>query len=65
MADDARSFRAVYEHDPVDNAWLVRVEDVDGCHTYGRTKREAADRIQEALATWLDKESSEFTLTDA
>lgn len=65
MADDAPSFRALYEHDPADNAWLVRVEGLDGCHTYGHTKLEAADRIEEALAAWLDKEPSEFKLTHA
>jgi predicted RNase H-like HicB family nuclease len=63
MADDAPSFRAVYEHDPADDSWLVRVEGLDACHTYGRTKPEAAERIEEALAAWLDKEPSEFTLT--
>ena len=65
MADDARSFRAMYEHDPADGSWLVRVEGLDGCHTYARTKSEAVDRIEEALAAWLDKEPSEFTLTHA
>ena len=42
-----------------------RVEGLDGCHTYGRTKPEAADRIQEALAACLDKHPSEFTLSHA
>jgi predicted RNase H-like HicB family nuclease len=65
MTDDARSFPAIYEHDKADGSWLVRVEGLDGCHTYGRTKVEAAGRIEEALAAWLDKEPSEFTLTDA
>ncbi|MDQ1458074.1 MAG: HicB like antitoxin of bacterial toxin-antitoxin system [Actinomycetota bacterium] len=65
MADDARSFRAIYEHDPADDRWFVHVEGFDGCHTYGRTRSEAADRITEALAAWLDKEPSEFTLTHA
>lgn len=62
MADHAAPFRAVYEHDPVDGAWLVHVEGLDGCHTYGRTKQEAAERIAGALAAWLDCESSEFVL---
>ncbi len=65
MADDARLYCAVYEHDPTDGAWLVRVEGLDGCHTYGRTKPEAADRIEEALAAWLDVEPREFVLTHA
>ena len=68
MADDARSFRAVYEHDAVEGAWLVHVDGVDGvdgCHTYGRTKSEAGERIEEALAAWLDKEPNEFTVSHA
>ena len=63
MADDTRSFRALYEHDPADESWLVRVDGLDGCHTYGRTKLEATDRIEEALAAWLEKDPSEFTVT--
>lgn len=62
MVDNKPSFRAVYEHDPAAGAWLVRVEGLDGCHTYGRTKQGAAERIEEALALWLDCESSEFVL---
>ena len=65
MVESARSFRAVYEHDAADDSWLVRVEGLDGCHTYGRTKLEAAARIEEALAAWLDVEPSEFALTHA
>jgi predicted RNase H-like HicB family nuclease len=63
MADDARSFRALYEYDAADSAWLVRVEGLDGCHTYGRSRPEAAARIQEALAAWLDVEPGQFTLS--
>jgi predicted RNase H-like HicB family nuclease len=51
-------FRAVYAHDSAEDAWLVCVEGLDGCHTYGRTKPEAAERIEEALAVWLEKEPS-------
>ncbi len=65
MADDSRTFRAVYERDAADGSWLVRVEGLDGCHTYGHTKPQAADRIREALAAWLDKDPSEFTLSHA
>ncbi len=63
MAESVHSFRAVYELDTLDDVWLVRVEGLEGCHTYGRTQLEAAERIEEALAAWLDKEPSEFTLT--
>jgi predicted RNase H-like HicB family nuclease len=65
MDSDAPAFRAIYEHDPADDSWLVRVEGLDGCQTYGRTNVEAAGRIEEALAAWLDKDPSEFTVTRA
>jgi predicted RNase H-like HicB family nuclease len=35
-------------------AWLARVPDIPGCHTYGRTLEQARRRIREALAPWID-----------
>jgi len=35
-------------------AWLARVPDVPGCHTYGRTLEQARRRIREALGLWVD-----------
>ena len=35
-------------------AWIARVPDVPGCHTYGRTLEQARRRIREALALWVD-----------
>ena len=34
-------------------AWLARVPDVPGCHTYGRTLEQARRRIREALGLWV------------
>ncbi len=42
-------------------AWLARVPDVPGCHTYGRTLEQARRRIREALALWVsDAEDAEL-----
>ena len=35
-------------------AWIARVPDVPGCHTYGRTLEQARRRIREALGLWVD-----------
>jgi len=35
-------------------AWVARVPEVPGCHTYGRSLRQAKRRIREALALWVD-----------
>ena len=35
-------------------AWLARCIDVPGCHTYGRSLRQARSRIREALSLWVE-----------
>lgn len=58
-----RNYVAVYDRDPEDDAWLVRIKGIQGCHTYGRTLRQAEARIREALAVWLDREPESLTIT--
>ncbi|HEX2040521.1 MAG TPA: hypothetical protein VHF47_12420 [Acidimicrobiales bacterium] len=53
----------MFEHDGDEGVWLVRIKGVDGCQTYGRTLRQAEDRIREALAAWLDKDADSLTIT--
>jgi predicted RNase H-like HicB family nuclease len=35
-------------------AWIARVPEVPGAHTYGRTIPQAADRMREALSLFVD-----------
>ena len=51
-----KTYTAVYKRDVTDNAWNVRVKGIPGCQTYGRSIRQAQQRIREALAVWLDQE---------
>ena len=57
------AFTALYERETESDAWLVRIEGIDGCHTYGRTRTEAEQRIREALALWLDRDAAGLTIT--
>lgn len=57
-----RRYVAVYERDRESDAWLVRIDGIDGCHTFGRTLRQAGERIEEALALWLDREPEDLAL---
>jgi len=41
---------------------LVRIKGIDGCHTYGRSLRQAEARIREALALWLDRDPDSLTI---
>ncbi len=56
-------FTALYERDTESDAWLVQIEGIDGCHTYGSTRTEAEVRIREALAVWLDIDTDGYTIT--
>jgi predicted RNase H-like HicB family nuclease len=57
-----KHFVAVYDRDRDNDAWLVHIDGIEACHTYGRTLRQAGDRIEEALAVWLDREPRDFVL---
>jgi predicted RNase H-like HicB family nuclease len=46
-------YTVIYERDP-SGAWLARVREVPGCHSYGRSIRQAERRIREALGLWVD-----------
>ncbi len=52
----SKRYVAIYERDPESDAWLVHIKSIPGCHTYGRTLRQAEARIREALALWLDRD---------
>jgi predicted RNase H-like HicB family nuclease len=58
-----KQYVAVFEHDADKGVWLVQIKDVDGCQTYGRTLRQAEDRVREALAAWLDREPKTLSIT--
>lgn len=58
-----KNYVAVYERDPESDAWLVHVKGTPGCHTYGRTLRQAEARIREALALWLDRDPDALEIT--
>jgi len=47
-----KSYRVVYELDESGH-WIATVPSVKGCHTYGRSIRQARDRIREALALFV------------
>jgi predicted RNase H-like HicB family nuclease/DNA-binding CsgD family transcriptional regulator len=55
-------YRAIYSRDPDDDAWLVHIDGIDQCHSYGRTLHQASNRIEEALALWLDSAPDQFEL---
>lgn len=59
-----RTYVAVYERDPEDDAWNVHVKGIEGCQTYGRSLRQAHAHIREALALWLDREPETLTIRD-
>lgn len=47
------TYRVVLDRDE-SGAWLARMPDVPGCHTYGRTLQQARRRIREAFGLWVE-----------
>ena len=58
-----KNYVAVYERDTESDAWLVHIKGIAGCQTYGRSLRQAEDRIRQALALWLDRDPDGLTIT--
>ena len=58
------TYVAIYERDKHDDAWNVRIDGLEGCHTYGRSLRQAQRRIREALALWLDRDPESLSIRD-
>lgn len=46
-------FKVRYTYDATDKSWIVVVPSVKGCHTFGRSLRQARSRVREALAAAL------------
>jgi predicted RNase H-like HicB family nuclease len=53
MADPMSTYTVIYERDETE-WWVATVRGVRGCHTQGRTIREARRRIREALGLFVD-----------
>lgn len=46
-------FRVQLDHDEDDGLYYVRCLDLQGCHSFGKTRQEALDNIREAIAGHL------------
>jgi predicted RNase H-like HicB family nuclease len=58
---DRSVYRAVFERDDNDT-WLVRVPEVQGAHSFGKTLVRAERNIREALALVLDVDEDSFDM---
>jgi predicted RNase H-like HicB family nuclease len=57
-----KSYTVTYEHDST-GWWVASVPEVPGCHTQGRTIRQARERIREALGLFV-KNAAKAKLVD-
>ena len=58
------TYTAIYKRDTDGDAWLVHIQGVAGCHTYGRTLAQARERIREALGLFIEDAESVEILDD-
>ena len=52
-----KAYKAVFERDE-GGWWLARIPSIQGCHTQGRTLKQARRRLREALGLWIDDPDS-------
>ena len=62
MVTCVKDYRVVYELDESGH-WIATVPAVKGCHSYGRSIREARERIREALGLFV-KDAGRARLVD-
>jgi predicted RNase H-like HicB family nuclease len=48
----SKVYKVIYERD-ADGWWVATVRDVPGCHTQGRSIRQARERVREALGLFV------------
>jgi predicted RNase H-like HicB family nuclease len=63
MVETMTTYTVIYEQDP-DGVWVASVRGVRGCHTQGRSIRQARNRIREALALFVDRTAATARLRD-
>lgn len=51
--EEARRYSLEIAWDDEDNVYVVAVDEIPGLHTHGRTRDEALEMSEEAIATWL------------
>lgn len=51
--DHQEHYSMVIQWSPPDDAYVVTVPELPGCHTHGATYEEAIRRGQEAIDSWL------------
>jgi len=49
-----KRYAAIFERDD-SGSWLARIPSIRGCHTYGRTLKQARTRLREALGLWIER----------
>ena len=47
-------YSMIIEWEPEGGVFVVRVPELPGCHTHGRTYVEAVGQGQDAIASWID-----------
>ncbi|HEY9843441.1 MAG TPA: type II toxin-antitoxin system HicB family antitoxin [Candidatus Obscuribacterales bacterium] len=51
------SYTVVHRHDE-SGWWFTRIKELQGCHTQGKTLKQARERIEEALALFVEDADS-------
>lgn len=56
---DSKTFTVLIEQDE-DGIYVVKVPEIPGCYTQGKTVEQAMERIKEAIQVCVESEKEEF-----
>lgn len=58
------NYTAIYEYDAEDDYWLVHLKEEPGCHTFGKSIRQARSELRDAMDAWdIDPNAVELSET--
>jgi hypothetical protein len=60
----SKTYVAIYEQDPIDDAWSARIEAIAGCHVQARSIPSAQARLREALCWRLGADPASVTIEE-
>ena len=61
MGSEQKTYTSLWEHDGL--MWFVRIAEIEGCHSQGRTIPQARERIREALSLF-DKQAQHAKIVE-
>lgn len=54
-----RTYTVTYERGDEPGQWIASVDEIPGCHTFGRGLRQTRRRLRQVLALWIGEKAAD------